>query len=369
MATPNTKKNSLTLPIGALAVPALVAGPRRVTSVYSFKLDTLLARNVRDLQEERRERPSVVNQSSLFGHPDSGSNALEIFDDYRPGAGLQGFINDPVCHIPEQPINRPLLFARQPFQEPSLASALVPCGLKIAALFESALSNVLDYSALENLAGTGRGYTNDPGIHTNARITLSVWNILCDDQMQIPDSPLARDCGRRLDFPRPVEILPVVIGEDQVNSDSAAKRGQRGVLLIEFYCQRSSVVSHRRCLFPSVALFFFSLVSFRNYIASGANEIGGKLCHLSYVTISDVVKRDRVKGLLLEGNLRSVIEGDHIRFLRIGKRLRSLFSHLKFYLQRESRVHIGRLISLNPVLQKRIALAKPPRNADFLCRL
>jgi hypothetical protein len=55
--------------------------------------------------------------------------------------------------------------------------------------------------------------------------------------------------------------------------------------------------------------------------------------------------------------------------LRIGKKLRSLFSHLKFYLQRESRLHIGRLISLNPVLQKRIALAKPPRNADFLCRL
>jgi hypothetical protein len=369
MATPNTNKNSLTLPIGALAVLALVAGPRRVTSVYSFKLDTLLARNVRHLQEERRERPSVVNQSSLFGDPDSGSNALEIFDDYRPGAGLQGFINDPICHIPEQPINRPLLFARQPFQEPSLASALVPCGLKIAALFESALSNVLDYSALENLAGTGRGYTNDPGIHTNARITLSVWNILCEDQMQIPDSPLARDCGRRLDFPRPVEILPVVIGEDQINSDSAANRGQRGVLLIEFYCQRSSVVSHRRCLFPSVALFFFSLVCFRNYIASGANEIGGKRCHLSYVTISDVVKRDRVKGLLLKGNLRSVIEGDHIRFLRIGKGLRSLFSHLKFYLQRESRLHIGRLISLKPVLQKRIALAKPPRNADFLCRL
>ena len=47
MATPNTKKNALTLPIGALAVPALVAGPRRVTSVYSLKLDTLLARNVR----------------------------------------------------------------------------------------------------------------------------------------------------------------------------------------------------------------------------------------------------------------------------------------------------------------------------------
>src|SRR5215510_7930241 len=143
MATPNTKKNSLTLPIGALAVPALVAGPGRVTSVYSFKLDTLLARNVRDLQKERRERPSVVNQSSLFGHPDSGSNALEVFDDYRPGAGLQAFIND-------------------------------------------------------------------PGIDANARITLRVWNILCNNQMRIPDSTFARDCGRWLDFPRPVEILPVI---------------------------------------------------------------------------------------------------------------------------------------------------------------
>src|SRR5262245_44094352 len=115
MATTNTNKNALTLPIGAVAVPALVAGPRRVTGVNMFKLDTVLARNVRDLQEERRERPSVVNQSLLFGNPDPGSNALEVFDDYRPGAGLQGFINDSVGHIPEQPINRSLLFARQPF--------------------------------------------------------------------------------------------------------------------------------------------------------------------------------------------------------------------------------------------------------------
>jgi len=369
MATPNTKKNSLTLPIGALAVPALVAGSGRVTSINSFKLDALLARNVRDLQEERRERPSVVNQSLLFGHPDSGSNALEVFDDYRPRASLQGFINDPVCHIPEQPINRSLLFARQPFQEPSLASALVPCGLKIAALFESALSNVLDNSALENLARAGRGYTNDPGIDANARITLRVWNILCNNQMQIPDSTFARDCGRWLDFPRPVEILPVIVGEDQLNSGSALKRAQRGVLLIESDCQRSSVVSHRRCLFPSVALIFFSLVNFRNYIASGANKISRKFRHLAHITISKVVKRDRIKDFLLKGNLRSVIEGYDIGFLRLRKRQRSLFIRLKFYLQRKSRLHIRRLISLNLVLQKRIALRKASRNADFLCRL
>jgi len=277
MATPNTKKNSLTLPIGVLAVPALVAGSGRVTSINSFKLDTLLARNVCDFQEERREWPSVVNQSLLFGHPDSGSNALEIFDDYRSGAGLQGFINDPVGHIPEQPINRSLLFARQPFQEPSLVSALVPCGLKIAALFESALSNVFDNSALENFAGTGRGYTNYSGIHTNARTTLSVWNILCDDQMQIPDSTFARDCGRWLDFPRPVEILLVVIGEDQLNSGSAVKSTQRSVLLIEFDCQGSSVVSHRRSLFPTMALFFFSLVCFPTMLRAEQTRLAGSL--------------------------------------------------------------------------------------------
>jgi hypothetical protein len=157
--------------------------------------------------------------------------------------------------------------------------------------------------------------------------------------MQKPDSTFARDCGRWLDIPRPVEILPVIVGEDQLNSGSALKRAQRGVLLIEFDCQRSSVVSHRRCLFPSVALIFFSLVSFRNYIASGANKISRKFRHLAHITISKVVKRDRIKDFLLKGNLRSVIEGYYIGFLRLGKRQRSLFIRLKFYLQRKCRLH------------------------------
>ena len=61
MATANAKKNALALPIEAVAMPALMAGFGRVTSVNMFKLDAVLARNVRDLQEERRERPSIVN--------------------------------------------------------------------------------------------------------------------------------------------------------------------------------------------------------------------------------------------------------------------------------------------------------------------
>jgi len=334
-----------------------------------FKFDAMLARNVRDLQEERRERPSMVNQSLLFGHPDPVPNPLEVFDCYRPGAGLQGFINDPVGHIPEQPINRSLLFARQPFQEPSLASTLVPCGLKIAALFESALSNVFDDSALENLARAGRGYTNDPGIDADPRITLRVWNILCNNQMQIPDSTFARDCGRWLDFPRPVEILPVVIRENQLNSGSSVKSAQCNVLLIEFDCQRSSVVSHRRLLFPTMALIFFSLVCFRNYVASGASEIGWKFRQLSYVPISEMVKRDRVKDLLVEGNLRSVIERNHIGSLRLTKSLRGLLGSLKFYLQGNSRLHTGELYQVSWYCKRGLRYAQPPRNADFLCRL
>ena len=157
----------------------------------------------------------------------------------------------------------------------------MPCGLKIAALFESALSNVLDNSALENLARAGRGDTNDPRIDANARTTLRVWNILCSNQMQIPDSTFARDCGRWLDFPRPVEILPVIVGEDQVNSGSALKRAQRGVLP-----DRVLTVSVRASYriaavsFHRWRLVFFSLVSFRNYIASGANKISRKFRQL-----------------------------------------------------------------------------------------
>ena len=308
MSTANTNENTLTLPVGGVAVPAFVASLGRVTSVNRFNLDAMFAGDMLDFGKERRERPSVVDQALLFGNPDPVSNALKVFDDYRPRVGFQGFIHDLVGHIPEQPINRSLLFARQPFQEPSLVSALVPCGLKIAALFESALSNVLDNSALENLAGAGRGDTDDTGIDANGSVALRVGNILCGDQMQIPGLTFAGDVGSRLDLPRSVEVLPVVARKDQVDSNSACKRGQRGVLMIDLYCQSASVVSHRRRIFPLVVDGLISLVSFGHNAAGRANEIGGKLRQLTHVLISDVVKSDGVKDPLFKGDIRGVVE-------------------------------------------------------------
>jgi hypothetical protein len=134
MPTTNTYKNSLALAIGAVAMPALMASLGRVACVNRLDLDTLFTRNVREFQEERRERPSVVDQSLLFSDLDPRSNAFEVFDCYRPGANFQSFVHDPVRDIPEQPLNRSLLFARQPLQEPSLISALAPCGLKIPSV-------------------------------------------------------------------------------------------------------------------------------------------------------------------------------------------------------------------------------------------
>jgi hypothetical protein len=107
----------------------------------------------------------------------------------------------------------------------------------------------------------------------------------------------------------------------------------------------------------------------RNYVASGANEIGWKFSKLSYVLISDVVKRDRVKDLLVKGKLRSVIERDHIGSLRLTKSLRGLLGSLKFYLQRESCLHKGKLSHVTWQCKRGLRYAKPPRNADFLCRL
>jgi hypothetical protein len=370
MPTTNTNKNSLALAIGTVAMPTLMASLGSIASVNRLDLDTMFTRNVREFQEERRERPSVVDQSLLFSNLDPRSNAFEVFDGYRPGANFHSFVHDPVRYIPEQPLNRSLLFARQPLQEPSLISALVPCGLKIAALFESALSNVLDNPALENLACAGRGDADDTRIYADARVTIRVGNIFCNDQMQIPDSTFVGDCGCRLDPPRPAEILPVVVGENQVNLDSAAESSQRGVFLIEFDCQRSSVVPHRRCLFPPVMFVFISLVRFRNHVASRANEIGRKFRHFPYVSIGDVVKRDRAKDFLLEGNLRGVVERNCVGFLSIGDRLRNLLSCLKFYLQRDSYPHVGNIYHLTYWYCKRgLRYAKPSRNAEFLCRL
>ena len=214
IATNNTAKSRLRGSVGFIHMSAATSA-RRVPGINRFNLNAMSARNVRHLQEERGERPSVVNQSLLLRNFDSRPDALKVFDNYRPRASFQGLVNDLVGHIPEQPLNRSLLFARQPFQEPSLVAALVPCGLKIAALFKSALSNVFDNSALESFARVDRGNANDAGINADHLRLRRIGNVFCGDQMQIPGSAFARDAGRRFNLPRPVEILPVVIGEDQ----------------------------------------------------------------------------------------------------------------------------------------------------------
>jgi hypothetical protein len=66
MPTTNTNKNSLVLTIGTVTMPALMASLGRIASLNRLDLDTLFTRNMREFQEERRERPSVVDQSLLF---------------------------------------------------------------------------------------------------------------------------------------------------------------------------------------------------------------------------------------------------------------------------------------------------------------
>src|SRR6266508_4209892 len=292
MTTANTFENTLTLPVGAVAMPAFVASLGRVTSVCRFNLDAVFTGDMPDYGKERRERPCVVDRSLLFGNLDLVSNALKVFDHYRPRAGFQGFVHDLVGHVPEQPIDRSLLFARQPFQEPSLVSALVPCGLKIAALFESALSNVLDNSALENLPGADRGDPDDTRIDADPRLTLRVGNIFSGDQMQIPCATFAKDRGSRFDLPRPVEILPVVVGENQIDSNSHVEGRESGKFLPDLNRQGAGVVTHRRRFFPAVVNSLIALVRLRDDTAGGTDEIRRQFRQLPHVSIGDVVKGD-----------------------------------------------------------------------------
>jgi len=95
-----------------------------------------------------------------------------------------------------------------------------------------------------------------------------------------------------------------------------------------------------------VTLFFISLVSFGDHIASRANEIGRKFRQLSYVTIGNVMKRDGVEDFFLESHIRSVIERAYIGFLCLGKRQRGMIGRLKFYLQCDSRFHLGNIYHL-----------------------
>jgi len=182
IAANNTAKRRLRGSVGLIHMPTATRA-RCITSINRFNLDATLAGHVPDLCEHRCERPSVHDQSLLFGAFDPCADAFEVFNGNRPGGHFQGFTNNPVGHIPEQPINRSLLFARQPFQEPSLVAALVPCGLKIAALFESALSNMFDRPAVESFAGVDSSNADDTRIDTDYAITLRVRNALGDDQV------------------------------------------------------------------------------------------------------------------------------------------------------------------------------------------
>jgi len=56
----------------------------------------------------------VHNQSLFLAHLIRVRMPFKSSNGNRPGAGFQGFIHDPVRHIPEQPIHAAFLFARQP---------------------------------------------------------------------------------------------------------------------------------------------------------------------------------------------------------------------------------------------------------------
>src|SRR5215510_2429083 len=204
IAANNTAKRRLRGSVGLVYMPTATRA-RCVTSINRFNLDADLDGHVPDLGEHRCERPSVHDQSLLFGAFDPCADAFEVFNGNRPGGHFQGFTNNPVGHIPERPINRSLLFACQPFQEPSLVAALVPCGLKIAALFESALPNMFDRPAVESFAGVDSSNADDARIDTDHAITLRVRNVLSDNQVQIPGSASAENYSCRFNFPCPIE--------------------------------------------------------------------------------------------------------------------------------------------------------------------
>jgi len=326
---------------------ATPASAGRIARVNRFNPDAVFTRNVRDLQEERRERPPVHDQSLFPGAFDSLTNAFQIFNHYRSRAGFQGLAYNLVRHIPEQPINRSLLFARQPLQEPSLVSALVPCGLKITALFEPALSNVFDNSALENLAGVDRGDTLDARVDTDHALTLRIGNVSRGNQVQVPRPAFVGDGSCWFDLPRSIQVLPVVVGEDQADSHSPVKGREGGKFLIDPGSQRPSVVTHRGGFFPVVALLFVSLIRLRDYAARGANEIRRQLRQFSQVSIGDVMQSDRVKDFLFKGDFRNLIERNNVGLLSSRKGVACCRSRLKFYLQGESRLHVGALYHLN----------------------
>lgn len=341
--TNTTTKLSLALAVTLRAVTASAARPAGVAGVNGFNADAVLARHVRELQEERRERPAMLNQALLFSDSDSGANTFQVFHRNHARVNPDGFADNAVSHVPEQPLYRALLSARQPFEESPLIATLLPCGLKRTTLPESLLANVPDLAATENFASRCGRHAHDARINAENFRPVRIRHVFGADQVQIPDLAFARNGRGRQDFPTAVKVARVIVRQNQARPDSSLERGQRSASLLKPDRQRARVVAHGRRWLPFVTATALALAGFGDDVAGRADEVGGQPCQLPHVFVSDVMECDGVEDFLLKSNSRSVIERDRVSRLSVGQSRRCVGRHFQLNFQRDSCFHISEL--------------------------
>jgi hypothetical protein len=356
VATRQTAKLRLTLAIALLAVTAARASATGVSGIAGLNPHADLTGDMRELGEQGRERPAVMDQALLLSHPNPLTNAFQVFNHDHARVCFDGLSHNAIGDVPQLPIDSAFLTPRQPFQQsPLRASALVPFrfGFERTPLFESAESQLADASAFENFARADRRNLPDAGVNANRARAGRGGNLIVSDKAKVPVALLFDERGGRGNLPTAVKVLLMVSAKDQPDFDAPAFGREGGFSLINLERQRSGIEANPCRLLPVVRSLRLrlSFVGFGDDCASRADEIRGQAGQFANRLVGEVMERERVPHTLLRSDPGSLIQG-----LRIGgasqvKGEGVILADFQFNLERDGRLHQGNSTRIRVVTQ------------------
>jgi len=342
ISTRHTAKVRLALAIALACVTATRAGLACVSGINLYNPNAALACNVPDFCYQRGEWPAELNQPLPFGYADSAKDVFQVFHSNHAGIYKDSFPYNLICNIPQEPLNRSMLSAGQPFQHAALSACFVPC-LQRTAFLEVAPADLFDSSAFENFSGVCSGDSIDAATGTERFRSGCLWNVLLCHQTEIPfTSTLNQGCGTR-NSPTAVKVLPMVVTENQPNLDSALHGRKPSASFRNLERERSGIKANARAGFPAMRFLWFrlSVVCFGNDGSGRTYEIGRQAGQFTHISVGQVMQGDRVLNTLPARYFGSLVESNNISRARFIKRGDVLAINGKFDLERDGGFHSG----------------------------
>jgi hypothetical protein len=356
VATGQTEELGLTLAIALVAVTAARASATGVPRIARFNPHTHLTGDVRELGEQGRERPAVMDKASLLGNPNPVTNAFQVFDHDHARPRFDSLSHDAIGDVPQLPIHRAFLPTRQPFQQsPLRASALVPFrfGFERTPLFESAESQLADAPAFENFAGADSRNLPHARIDADRVGARRVGNLIVNDKAKIPVTLLLHERGGVGNLPTAVKVLLMVSSKDQPDFDAPAFGRESGFSLFNLERERSGIGANPCCFLPAVCFcrLRLSFVGFGDDSASRADEVRWQGGQFADRLVSEVMERDRVANTLRKSDAGSLIQGFRIGGASQVKGEGVTLADFQFNLEGDGGLHLGNSTRITVVTQ------------------